>query len=90
MVLSQAAENAKDWPPAGLARFIRQHANGGEEIAIFMIKVLRNQKCSVRDRIAAATWVADRAFVKVPIIPDRLESLRAALRRMRRAFAPPP
>ncbi len=48
--------------PKGLARFIREQTRDGEELAEFMLRTLRNRKAPLRNRMEAATWLADRAF----------------------------
>lgn len=52
--------------PLGLARFIRAETRYGAELAELMLRVLRDQEpgATLRDRIASATWLADRAFGK--------------------------
>jgi len=52
--------------PKGLARFIRDQTMDGEELATFMLEIFRGEtsEADLRDRIAAATWLADRGFGK--------------------------
>ena len=48
--------------PRGLVSTIREQTNDGEELAVFVLEVLRNKQARLTDRIAAATWLADRGF----------------------------
>jgi hypothetical protein len=45
-------------------RAIRETTKDGEELVSFMLRVLRGQirGVRVRDRLEAATWLADRGF----------------------------
>jgi hypothetical protein len=58
--------------PKGLARYIRDQTRDGEEIAELMLGVLRgeNAEATVRDRMAAATWLADRGLGR-PVLSGR-------------------
>src|ERR1044071_8420231 len=52
--------------PRGLAQAVRDATGDGQELVAFMLTVVRGQHrhVRVRDRIDAATWLADRAFGK--------------------------
>ena len=55
--------------PRGLAAYVRENTDGGEEIVQLMVGILRGnviggQVPKIRDRMDAATWLADRAFGK--------------------------
>ena len=55
--------------PRGLAAYVRENTDGGAEIVELMVSVMRGdviggQVPRIRDRIDAATWLADRAFGK--------------------------
>ncbi len=55
--------------PRGLAAYVRENTDGGAEIVDLMLGVMRGdviggQVPRVRDRMDAATWLADRAFGK--------------------------
>jgi hypothetical protein len=52
--------------PKGLVTAIREQTRDGEEIVVFMLGVMRGEVhgARARDRIEAATWLADRAFGK--------------------------
>jgi len=55
--------------PRGLAAYVRDSTDGGEEIVEIMVSVMRGdviggQVPRIRDRMDAATWLADRAFGK--------------------------
>jgi hypothetical protein len=65
--------------PKGLVQVIRASTRDGEEIARFMLRVLRDQVPGVRlsDRLSAATWLADRGFGK-PIASLELNPLEAS------------
>jgi hypothetical protein len=54
--------------PRGLVATIRAETEDGAEMVAFMLRVLRDQEADVRlrDRVAAATWLADRCFGKPP------------------------
>lgn len=71
--------------PRGFVQAIREATRDGEELVRFMVRVLRGQVrgVRVRDRLEAASWLADRAFGK-PVAaaepqPD-VSALLAALR----------
>jgi hypothetical protein len=55
--------------PRGLIRTIREETRDGAELVEFMLKVFRGQfgRGKLKDRIAAATWLADRSYGKPPI-----------------------
>lgn len=50
--------------PKGLVRTIREQTREGDELVDFMLGVFRgrHKQVRLRDRIDAATWLADRAF----------------------------
>ena len=52
--------------PKGFGSLIRAHTGEGEELVVFMLRVFRGQVRGLkpRDRIHAASWLADRAFGK--------------------------
>ena len=55
--------------PRGLAAYVRENTDGGEEIVQLMMSVMRGdviggQVPRIRDRMDAATWLVDRAFGK--------------------------
>jgi hypothetical protein len=55
--------------PRGLAAYVRENTDGGEEIVELMVSVMRGdviggQVPRIRDRMDTATWLADRAFGK--------------------------
>src|SRR5207244_5015060 len=52
--------------PRGLAQLIREATDDGRELVDFMLRVVRGKeaRARVRDRMDAATWLADRAFGK--------------------------
>jgi hypothetical protein len=52
--------------PRSFAAVIRAHTRDGEELVRFMLKVFRGElaDAKVKDRVDAATWLADRGFGK--------------------------
>ena len=50
--------------PRGFVRAIREETADGSELVTFMLRVLRGRVRGVRlrDRLEAATWLADRGF----------------------------
>ena len=51
--------------PRGLVRAVREQTRDGEELVAFMLAVFRGEAdAKLRDRIDAATWLADRGFGK--------------------------
>jgi hypothetical protein len=55
--------------PTGLAAYVRANTDGGEEIVELMVSVMRGDVISgqvpkIKDRMDAASWLADRAFGK--------------------------
>ena len=55
--------------PKGLANYVRESTDNGEEIVDLMVSVMRGEiidgmKPRIRDRMDAATWLSDRAFGK--------------------------
>lgn len=66
--------------PRGFSRYIRQQTKDGTELVDLMVKVLRGEpvngqrrKPTLRDRMDAATWLADRGFGK-PSQPLEVET----------------
>jgi len=48
-----------------LVRAVREQTRDGEELVAFMLAVFRGENdAKLRDRIDAATWLADRGFGK--------------------------
>jgi hypothetical protein len=52
--------------PKGLVRAIREQTGDGEELVAFVLRVFRGEAegTRLRDRLEAATWLADRGFGK--------------------------
>lgn len=52
--------------PKGLVRAIREQTDDGEHLVLFMLCVFRGEAegTRLRDRMEAATWLADRGFGK--------------------------
>ena len=55
--------------PRGLAAYVRENTNGGDEIVQLVVTIMRGdviggQVPRIRDRMDAAPWLADRAFGK--------------------------
>jgi hypothetical protein len=52
--------------PKGLVRAIREHTRDGDDLVAFVVRVFRGEVDGVklRDRLEAATWLADRGFGK--------------------------
>jgi hypothetical protein len=50
--------------PKGIATRIRAETRNGEELADFMLSVLRDDSEPTRTRMEAASWLADRGFGK--------------------------
>lgn len=52
--------------PKGLVKAIREQTSDGEQLVSFMLEVFRGEVAGVKvkDRIDAATWLADRGFGK--------------------------
>jgi hypothetical protein len=52
--------------PKGLVRAIREQTDDGEHLVEFMLRVFRGEvdDASLRHRMEAATWLADRGFGK--------------------------
>jgi len=52
--------------PRGLVRAIRDQTREGDELVAFVMRVFRGEVEGVRlrDRLEAATWLADRGFGK--------------------------
>jgi hypothetical protein len=52
--------------PKGIVRAIREHTRDGDDLVAFVVRVFRGEVDGVRlrDRLDAATWLADRGFGK--------------------------
>lgn len=52
--------------PKGLVRAIREQTDDGEHLVEFMLRIFRGEiaDAKLRDRMEAATWLADRGFGK--------------------------
>ena len=55
--------------PRGLASYVRETTNNGQEMVDLMVSVMRGETIGgvrprIRDRMDAATWLSDRAFGK--------------------------
>ena len=52
--------------PKGIVRAIREQTRDGDELVAFVVRVFRGEVEGVklRDRLEAATWLADRGFGK--------------------------
>jgi hypothetical protein len=50
--------------------YIRSKTLDGEEIADFMLAIFRDENRRLRDRMEAATWLADRAFGRPALAPE--------------------
>jgi hypothetical protein len=77
--------------PRGFVQAIRATTKDGEELVRFMVRVLRGQVrgVRVRDRLEAATWLADRGFGKpVPAI-ERAPDVTELLAALHRSASPP-
>jgi Family of unknown function (DUF5681) len=74
--------------PKGFVGAIRKQTRDGAELVTFFVSIFRDPKVKVADRMAAATWLADRAFgrprlaveveVGEPMIPARVITRGAA------------
>jgi hypothetical protein len=53
-------------PPKGIVRAIREHTRDGDDLVAFVVRVFRGEVDGVklRDRLEAATWLADGGFGK--------------------------
>jgi hypothetical protein len=72
--------------PRGLVAAIRAETEDGSALVDFMAKVFRGELAEVtlKDRVAAASWLADRGFGKPPqalavglALPDTAQAARA-------------
>src|ERR1700730_7245748 len=85
--------------PLGLSRLAREAVGDGEDLVAFFAAVLRadrkflgERRIALRDRMAAATWLADRAFgraVQVVEIPEDPEAEQVQAVRAEIAEMPP-
>ncbi len=48
--------------PKGLARRIREQTSDGADLVVYMVEVFQDKSAPRRDRMQAATWLADRGF----------------------------
>jgi Family of unknown function (DUF5681) len=49
-------------PKTGFGALLREETRDGAELAEFMLDVFRGKRRSLKLRMEAATWIADRAF----------------------------
>jgi len=63
--------------PRGLAALAREAVGDGRDLVAFFLsvlksdtKALRTRKITLRDRLLAAEWLAERGFGKAPIVLD--------------------
>src|SRR6202011_4050619 len=63
--------------PKGLATLAREAVGGGRDLVAFYLavfkgdtKVLRTRKITMRDRLQAAEWLAERGWGKSPVVAD--------------------
>jgi hypothetical protein len=75
--------------PKGLAKRIRAETRDGEELVEVMLGVLRDASAARKDRMQAATWLADRGFGK-PVQTISAEVDEAEQRRLELASMPDP
>lgn len=63
---SKGVSGNPDGRPKGFVQAIREQTGNGQELVAFMLQVFRGRqpKARLRDRMDAATWLADRAFGK--------------------------
>ena len=73
--------------PRGIVQAVRDATDDGRELVDIMVQVLRGEMAGtrVRDRIDAATWLADRGFGRpgVAMSPDQVDSERISLELVR-------
>ena len=72
--------------PRGFVQAIREATSDGGELVEFMLRVLRGKVPGVRlrDRLEAATWLADRGFGRpAPAPPLKAEDERVSLEALR-------
>lgn len=74
--------------PRGFVHAIREATNDGDELVQFMLSVLRGEVAGtrLRDRVEAATWLADRGFGRPAPAesPGRAEDERISLETLTR------
>jgi hypothetical protein len=63
--------------PKGLAKLAREAVGDGQDLIAFYqavlkgdTKTLRTRKVTLRDRMQAAEWLAERGFGKAPVVGD--------------------
>ena len=56
--------------PVGIREQIKQRTADGNELVEVVLGVLRDQNASNRERMEAATWLADRGFGKPAAVRD--------------------
>jgi Family of unknown function (DUF5681) len=69
--------------PRGLVKKIREETEDGEDLADFLLRVFRGEVDGVKlkDRIEAATWLADRGFGR-PVQAMNIETFEIDLTRL--------
>jgi hypothetical protein len=78
--------------PRGIVQAVREATADGRELVDFMVQILRGETpgTRVRDRIDAATWLADRGFGKPGAAPSPdSEDGRLSLEAVRALFQSP-
>ena len=60
----------QDRPMLGFREQIKQSTADGNELVEVVLSVLRDQTASNRERMEAATWLADRGFGKPAPVRD--------------------
>jgi hypothetical protein len=60
----------QDRPMLGFREQIKESTADGSELVEVVLGVLRDQNASNRERIEAATWLADRGFAKPAAVRD--------------------
>ena len=56
--------------PKGFRAYIKESTAEGNELVDVVLAVLRDQNASNRERMEAATWLADRGFGKPAAVRD--------------------
>jgi hypothetical protein len=72
--------------PRGFVQAIRDATADGNELVTFMLRVLRGKVpgARLRDRLEAATWLADRGFGRpAPAPPPNADEARVSLEALR-------
>lgn len=74
--------------PKGLALYVRELVgDDGRRIADFMVSVLEDEAASTRERMEAASWLADRGFGRAALPHPRHARRRGQPARDRRRVA---